>query len=74
MITNTIAFGSAPRRAADSQPISQLVGQAGRQTEAHSLGFFSGRLGFKQCSLPPPPRLLGKRRATKNKRCRHKGI
>ena len=41
---------------ADSQPISQSgkqlvrqsVGQAGRQTETHTLGFFSGRLGFKQ--------------------------
>ena len=59
MVTS-IAFGSAPRREADSQPISQLVrqavsqavsrasGQADRQTETHSLGFFSGRLGYKQ--------------------------
>ena len=57
---NSIAFGSAPRREADSQPISQLVRQAvsqavnrasrqaDRQTETHSLGFFSGRLGYKQ--------------------------
>ena len=26
----------------------QSVGQAGRQTETHSLGFFSGTLGYKQ--------------------------
>ena len=30
------------------QSVRQSVGQAGRQTETHSLGFFSGRLGFKQ--------------------------
>ena len=53
---NPIAFGKAPRREADSQPMSQSsgkqsvrqsVGQAGWQTgrhkhtETHSLGFFS---------------------------------
>ena len=30
------------------QAVSQSVGQAGRQTKTHSLGFFSGRLGYKQ--------------------------
>ena len=46
---NSIAFGSAPRREADSQPISQLVrqavsqtvSQASRQTETPSLVFLS---------------------------------
>ena len=38
---NSIAFGSAPRREADSQPISQLGRPAVSQTEAHSLGFLS---------------------------------
>ena len=45
---NSITFGSAPRREADSQPISQLVRQAisqtvrgaRRQADTHSLGFF----------------------------------
>ena len=57
---NSIAFGSAPRREADSQPISQLVrqavsqtrqsvGQAGRQTETPSFGFFSVA-GLASCS------------------------
>ena len=36
---NSIAFGSAPRREADNQPISQLAKPAVSQTEAHSLGF-----------------------------------
>ena len=39
--TNSIAFGSAPQREADSQPISQLVRPAASQTETHSLGFLS---------------------------------
>ena len=38
---NSIAFGSAPRREADSQPISQLDRPAVSQTETHSLGFLS---------------------------------
>ena len=38
---NSIAFGSAPRREADSQPISQLARPAASQTETHSLGFLS---------------------------------
>ena len=37
-IKNSIAFGSAPRREADSQPISQLDRQAVSQTERHTLG------------------------------------
>ena len=37
--TNSIAFGSAPRREVDSQPISQLDRPAVRQTETHTLGF-----------------------------------
>ena len=36
---NSIAFGSAPRREVDSQPISQLDRPAVRQTETHTLGF-----------------------------------
>ena len=60
-LENSIAFGSAPRREPDSQPISQLVrqavsqtvrqsvGQTGRQTETHNfVFFFSGRPGFNQ--------------------------
>ena len=38
---NSIAFGSAPRREADSQPISQLARPAVSQTETRSLGFLS---------------------------------
>ena len=38
---NSIAFGSAPRREVDSQPISQLARPAVSHTEAHSLGFLS---------------------------------
>ena len=42
---NSIAFGGAPRREADSQPISPLarpvVSQTVSQTETHSLGFLS---------------------------------
>ena len=38
---NSIAFGSAPRREADSQPINQLARPAVSQTETHSLGFLS---------------------------------
>ena len=38
---NSIAFGSAPRRQADSQPISPLARPAVSQTETHSLGFLS---------------------------------
>ena len=38
---NSIAFGSAPRREADSQPISQLARPAVSQTKTHSLGFLS---------------------------------
>ena len=45
---NSIAFGKAPRREADSQPISQLgrqavsqaVSRANRQAKTHSLTFF----------------------------------
>ena len=36
---NSIAFGSAPRREADSQPISPLARPAVSQKETHSLGF-----------------------------------
>ena len=36
---NSIAFGGAPRREVDSQPISQLDRPAVRQTETHTLGF-----------------------------------
>ena len=36
--SNSIAFGSAPPREADSQPISQLARPAVRQTETHSFG------------------------------------
>ena len=39
--TNSIAFGSAPRREVDSQPISPLARPAVSQTETHSLGFLS---------------------------------
>ena len=38
---NSIAFGSAPRRDVDSQPISPLARPAVSQTETHSLGFLS---------------------------------
>ena len=38
---NSIAFGSAPRREVDSQPISPLARLAVSQTETHSLGFLS---------------------------------
>ena len=38
---NSIAFGGAPRREADSQPISQLARPAVSEIEAHSLGFLS---------------------------------
>ena len=38
---NSIAFGSAPRREADSQPISQLDRPAVSQTETYTLGFLS---------------------------------
>ena len=38
---NSFAFGSAPRREVDSQPISPLARQAVSQTEAHSLSFLS---------------------------------
>ena len=57
---NSIAFGSAPRREADSQPISQLVKQAVSQIISRASRwadknthkntqfrfFFNGRLGF----------------------------
>ena len=36
---NSIAFGSAPRREVDSQPISQLDRPAVCQIETHTLGF-----------------------------------
>jgi len=39
LVPNSIAFGSAPRREVDSQPISQLDRPAVRQTETHTLGF-----------------------------------
>ena len=38
---NSITFSSAPRREADSQPISQLDRPAVSQTETHTLGFLS---------------------------------
>ena len=38
---NSIAFGSAPRREVDSQPISPLARPAVSQTETHSLDFLS---------------------------------
>ena len=38
---NSIAFGSAPRREVDSQPIIPLARPAVSQTGAHSLGFLS---------------------------------
>ena len=38
-VKKSIAFGSAPRREADSQPISHLARSAVSQTETHSLGF-----------------------------------
>ena len=38
---NSIAFGSAPRRETDSQPISHFAKPAASQTETHSLGFLS---------------------------------
>ena len=38
---NSIAFGSAPQREADSQPISPLAKPAVSQTETHSLDFLS---------------------------------
>ena len=38
---NSIAFGSAPRREVDSQPIKQLDRPAVSQTETHTLGFLS---------------------------------
>ena len=57
MLKNSIAFGSAPQREADSQPISQLVRQAVSQTVSRASRqadrntqfpfFFSGKLGFK---------------------------
>ena len=51
-MANSIAFGKAPRREADSQPISQSVRQAvsrasrqaDKQAEMHSLAFFIGGL------------------------------
>ena len=38
---NSIAFSNAPRREADSPPISPLAGPAVSQTETHGLGFLS---------------------------------
>ena len=38
---NSIAFCGAPRREADSQPISQLARPAVSQTETHNLSFLS---------------------------------
>ena len=38
---NSVAFGSAPRREADSQPIGQLDRLAVSQTKTHTLGFLS---------------------------------
>ena len=53
--TNSIVFGSAQRLTviqsvsqSGKQSVRQSVGQADRQTERHSLGFFSGGLGYKQ--------------------------
>ena len=40
-LRNSIAFGSAPRRDVDSQPISQLHRPAVSQTETHTVGFLS---------------------------------
>ena len=49
-LRNSIAFGNAPRREADSQPISQLDRPAVSETERSThFGFFvSGRHGSKQ--------------------------
>ena len=56
-LKNSIAFGSAPRREADSQPISQSVRQAVSQTVSQAsrqadrntqFGFISGSLGYKR--------------------------
>ena len=57
---NSIAFGSAPRREADSQHISQLarpaVSQSNRNTQ---FGFFvSGKLGPKQLGGSGPARQM----------------
>ena len=41
ILKNSIAFGSAPRREVDSQPISPVARPAVSQTETHSLGFLS---------------------------------
>ena len=57
---NSIAFGSTPRREADSQPISQPGRQADRQTETHSLGFFIGGLGYKQWGARRIPEASGR--------------
>ena len=43
---NSIAFGSAPGREAGSQPISQLVRQAGRQTLRARNGFHPDRAAW----------------------------
>ena len=40
-VENSIAFGSAPRREVDSQPISPLARLAVSQTETHNSGFLS---------------------------------
>ena len=65
---NFIAFGSAPQKKADSQPISQLVRQAvshavsrasrqaGRQADRNTqFGFFNDGLGYKQWGAPCVP-------------------
>ena len=63
---NSIAFGKAPPREADSQPINQAGRQAGRQAETHSLAFFqswttstnSGEPQLHQCGRQSSGRTL----------------
>ena len=61
--SNSIAFGSAPRGEADSQPISQLDRPAVSQTETHTLGFLSvadtgPRSGENNCSQVGSARMV----------------
>ena len=55
-LKNSIAFGSAPRREVDSQPISPLARPAVSQTETHSLGVLSetNSLGFLSVANAAP--------------------
>ena len=54
LLLNSIAFGNAPRREADSQPISQLARPAVSQPETHTWVFWQPRhtLGFLADSAP----------------------